>query len=367
MKKKFVKTVLALCLTAALGGMSLGVEAVQLSGNPVETSFYPTQSFQEHAADCPVYRGTVVDIFQDGEMAFFTLRQEQGTNFGIAEILVQAPISRTDGIKVGDYIEISYTFSQADPQIAQALSLKKLTDAALSNYNGEVISIDRQNSVILCRDWESSSETLFHYTDSTQMYFDFDSLKQGDKINIYHSGALTRSLPPQGNALEIRRYADIQIYRGTIASISASQGERTLTLQRAPGTDFSDSITVTINDSTLQDGSLSVGEYAEVLCNNDGSHYAYSVKLLLPWESCVYNCTLEEKIYGESGSTEGSLVVKGLSAGDTVIFHYDAYTKFAQEVESLQPGDQLSIYHRGTMTLSLPAQANALEVSPYRP
>ena len=50
-----------------------------------------------------------------------------------------------------------------------------------------------------------------------------------------------------------------------------------------------------------------------------------------------------------------------------MIFHYNAYTDFTQGVESLEPGDQLSIYHRGVATLSIPPQGSALEISPYKP
>lgn len=368
MKKGFGRVLLSVCLTAALGISAPGAQAARLTGT-LETELNPTQQAQTDAypADSSMYRGTVVELYEDGDIISFTLEQETGTNFGAPRIQVEAPASRAAGIETGDYIEIFYGASIRNQEAVQAIAVRELTDASLSNYNGEVVSIDRDRKTILCRGLETDSETIFRYTDNTQLYLDLDSLEPGDKINIYHSGMMTRSIPPQGNALEIRRYADTRIYRGTITAISGDGDTRTVLLQRAAGTDFADSIQVTTGRGTFLNGNLSVGDYAEVLCDRSEEPFAYSIEILLPPESCVYNCTLVEKIYERSDGQEGSLTVSGMSDGETMIFHYNAYTDFTQGVESLEPGDQLSIYHRGVATLSIPPQGSALEISPYKP
>ena len=46
---------------------------------------------------------------------------------------------------------------------------------------------------------------VFNY-DSDTFYLDFDALKPGDQLNVLHSAASTRSLPPQSAAFEIAPY-----------------------------------------------------------------------------------------------------------------------------------------------------------------
>ena len=47
---------------------------------------------------------------------------------------------------------------------------------------------------------------VFNYDSSTQFYLDFDALKPGVQLNVLHSAASTRSLPPQSAAFEIAPY-----------------------------------------------------------------------------------------------------------------------------------------------------------------
>ena len=58
----------------------------------------------------------------------------------------------------------------------------------------------------------TGQEVHFNYdkNGSTQLYLDFDALQPGDELNIFHRGAYTRSLPPQGFALEVRPYAHLE-------------------------------------------------------------------------------------------------------------------------------------------------------------
>ncbi len=45
---------------------------------------------------------------------------------------------------------------------------------------------------------------VFHTGESTQFRLAPEALKEGALLNIYHKGIATRSLPPQGVALEVR-------------------------------------------------------------------------------------------------------------------------------------------------------------------
>lgn len=374
MKKELQKIALTAILVVTSGVFPLcGVQAQQLSGEPMQTTLSPSQGssitsdMTGYVADAAMYRGTVVSVFQTDSVVYFTLRQEEGTNFGIPELSVEAPASKAAGISAGDYIEVFYGGSPHGQENVQAITVKKLPSASLSNYNGEVLSIDFEKKTILCQNLKAEGTTLFRYTDNTQKYLDLNSLKEGDKLNIYYNGMLTKSMPPQGNALEIRKYADTQIYRGTITAISEENGVQTVTLQRAAGTDFETSLQVTVQNSTIMNETLAVGKYAQVLCNHGETPQAYSIEVLLPSESCVYNGVLLEKIYEKSDGKQGTLVVKGMQDGQEMNFLYDSYTKFTEEVENLQPGDLLSIYHTGVVTLSIPPQGNALEISRYKP
>ena len=48
---------------------------------------------------------------------------------------------------------------------------------------------------------------VFHTGPDTQFYTSAGDLKEGALLNIYHKGIATRSLPPQGVALEVRLLA----------------------------------------------------------------------------------------------------------------------------------------------------------------
>ena len=67
--------------------------------------------------------------------------------------------------------------------------------------NGVIKKIDTSNDKqsLLIVD-ENGFEYIFHINNNT-IILTFESLKEGEEVDIIFNGILTRSLPPQGNAI----------------------------------------------------------------------------------------------------------------------------------------------------------------------
>lgn len=177
-----------------------------------------------YVADASLYRGTVTNIQADGDTGVgtvLTLEQAQGTNFGAPSLQfritqhTQANF-QLSGISMGDYLEVYYGGSLEDTsQPSDIIAVNGLLPAEMVNFNGVLKSIQPsqdQEGVgqLVMEELETQQEVVFHYDTAqgyTQFYLDMDSLKEGDQLNIYHRGVYTRSLPPQGSAIEVRPYA----------------------------------------------------------------------------------------------------------------------------------------------------------------
>jgi hypothetical protein len=173
------------------------------------------------AADAAMYRGIITSVVtgKDG-LTTLTLKQVSGTDFGAGALKVVWDEStktdlKPDDLADGNYIEVFYGRSpNADmPEKAVAISLKKLPDADLSIFNGTIIDISRDKKnkelgSLTLKALDGEQEIVFNYGPETQIYLDADALKNGDKLNVFFSGATTNSLPPRAYALEIRPYAE---------------------------------------------------------------------------------------------------------------------------------------------------------------
>ena len=75
-------------------------------------------------------------------------------------------------------------------------------------FNGEVTEIRDIDGTpqIELKSLEDDSKIIFNISDETQIYMDEDDIIPGARLTVYHSGKLTRSNPPIGQALEIRPY-----------------------------------------------------------------------------------------------------------------------------------------------------------------
>lgn len=98
----------------------------------------------------------------------------------------------------------------------------------------DAISVGTSGSILLKN--EQEGEIVFHYSKDTQFKTSINQIKPNNHLQITYNGVLTRSLPPQANALIIEKITPSQTYRGIITKISTKKGQSILTLKRASGT-----------------------------------------------------------------------------------------------------------------------------------
>lgn len=331
--------------------------------------------------DAYMYRGIITEVFESEEVTCVQIAQIKGTNFGSPTLSFNVTNDTKlnfdkSELKEGAYLEVYYTPTKASVlQTESAILVNKLVDAQFSNYNGTVVKItpDKDKKAtgdILLKDSTSNSETLFHYSDKTSTYLDLTKVKAGDKLNIYHNGALTRSIPPQGNAVVIRNAADTSLYRGTVTKVSTKKGIATVSLKRAAGTDFAKStFQIRMNKNTKSDitpSKIKKGMYLEVFfTNSKKTPTALSVDQLFESKAVIYNGNVTEVTPDTEKPGYGSIAMKDLNGGNETIFHYSPSTKFQIALSDLKDGTTVSIYHKGISTMSIPPQCIALEVSAY--
>lgn len=252
MKKTLI---ISLCLMLTLGLAACGTPPPQSSApsasllptpepSPApgsESSSAPDQPKRPNIpADAAMYRGTVVEVLSatpaaDGKaepLITVTLEQAEGTNFG-SPSLKFAFTSNTQADftpEKGQYLEVYYGAAMGQPldteKVHGIITAIRYPEADMVNYNGYVKAIETRSSnptlkgagrLIMVSTPEESSdgassdipamnEIHYNFDDSTQFYLNFDELKAGDHLNIFRSGAMTMSLPPQCYAIEVRPY-----------------------------------------------------------------------------------------------------------------------------------------------------------------
>lgn len=373
-KMNLLKRVAAVCLIQALAltGAAAGIGKAEIRAQETKPPM---------VADAAMYRGSVINVYEDEGKTYLQLRQEKGTNFGPAVQTVTADNNtyfngELSDIKDGDYMEVFYGAEAGNRKLEtkQAITMEKLPEAESSLFNGTVEELEKEGNggSILLKQLDSEIRVLFRYSDSTQLYLNINNVKKGDKLNIFYNGIQTRSIPAQSNASEIRTYYDNSIYRGTIEEMTEKGGITTLTLKKAEGTPYAQSYKVNLKNTTKSSQDLSTfkkGDYVEVLYKTPKKSQtipsAKTIEKLFETEMCIYTGTLASVEKDEKDGDRGVLVMKD-SKGEEMLFHYGYLTNFVTDLSKLKEGDKLSIYHRGVMTMSLPPQGSALEVALYQ-
>lgn len=368
-------------LIAVVTAISLGTAFPAVPHAGATSQQFTALASNPIVADAAMYRGTITEVYESEGNTVIKLEQAAGTNFGSPSLTLNITkdtalsFEKAD-LKEGVYLEAFYNPANASVlQAEDAIQLNKLIDAKSSIYNGTVVSItpDKdQNGFgdIQLKDLNGENETIFHYSDKTSIQIDLAKVKAGDKLNIYHKGAFTRSIPPQGNALEIRAAADTSLYRGTVTKVSTKNGITTLSLKRAEGTNFKNGTQqIQINKNTRTDiaaSKIKKGMYLEVFyVNTKKTPIALSVDQLFENNAVNYNGEVTEVTPDKEKDGYGSILMKDLKGGNETIFHYSPFTKFNIALEDLKNGAKVNIYHKGISTMSIPPQCIALEISSY--
>lgn len=226
--KKIIFTILVLVcvliLTACMGTDSKQQSEVDNNSGIIIVDTEMLESMNEveneevYVADAAMYRGTVTGLEEKEDGTVITLSQASGTDFGAKTMmfLIDSVTTGYTDISEGNYIEVFYGrplqggFDYTDMQ--GAIGINNLNTADMVNFNGTIQSIEKDGENITSFamvDIENNQEVVFRISNDTNMYLTASDLKEGDKLNIYHRGMYTLSLPPQGFALEIRYLAEL--------------------------------------------------------------------------------------------------------------------------------------------------------------
>lgn len=126
-----------------------------------------------------------------------------------------------DTIQEGDHLEVFYQPVEGETcglTCYEVIAANRLLPAEGVYYNGILVKQDTMEDgtvdlVMVPQDTPMESwgdpmkQFVFHTGPDTQFYTSAGDLKEGALLNIYHKGIATRSLPPQGVALEVRLLA----------------------------------------------------------------------------------------------------------------------------------------------------------------
>ena len=174
----------------------------------------PQEKFS--VADASMYRGTVVSKDKNSDETLkVTLEQAQGTDFGKEKMtfIFDSNTKFSKEPEIGDYFEIYYGgVSSPENKAETAIAANYMMTEEAVIYNGTVkdIVIDSQikgnGKIVLTVPNLADEEIVFNYNDrESKIYLNIDEVKIGDKLNILTNGMMTRSIPPQCFALEIRK------------------------------------------------------------------------------------------------------------------------------------------------------------------
>lgn len=176
-----------------------------------------------HVADAAMYRGTVMEIKENDGGKTLVLEQAKGTDFGSPTLtFVTTDDTRlsfeADKLVKGVYLEVYYGQAPGQKLDAtkenNAIGINLYPSSEMVVFNGTIKVVEPNpdkegEGQITMSNLDREEEVVFNYSqDNTQFYLTFEDLKVGDKLNIFHSGAYTRSIPPQGSAIEVRMFTE---------------------------------------------------------------------------------------------------------------------------------------------------------------
>lgn len=100
----------------------------------------------------------------------------------------------------------------------------KIADAELCK--GEILKITKEGKldILVKTKGNTNEEILFHADENTKFNVEKDNLKVGDKVDIFYSGILTRSIPPQGTAIAVNLIKEeANVYSGEVKEIVSTK------------------------------------------------------------------------------------------------------------------------------------------------
>ena len=165
--------------------------------------------------DAAVYRGTLTKMEETENGKVITLEQAAGSDYGAAsrQFVITENTQQTynpEELETGFYLEVF--FNEGEQPEAIAVNIRFVAEAV--NFNGTLQEITWDElhegwGRLVMTDMNTGETIEFNFQQGETTFFvDLDSLKAGDKLNIYHRGMYTMSIPAQGSAVEVRTYAE---------------------------------------------------------------------------------------------------------------------------------------------------------------
>ena len=169
-----------------------------------------------------VFRGTVEDFaVSDDGATVLLMRRAVGTSFPAdlkVKLIADGSADTQFGMDAdllgnGSFLEVYYTPGQENPDgSVTALVVNDALSEDLVYYNGTVVEVapdpeqEGEGYLLLDPLEEGGMQYRFNYGPETQFVIPLEQIAVGTQLNVYHSPAATRSLPPQSYALEISAY-----------------------------------------------------------------------------------------------------------------------------------------------------------------
>ena len=169
-----------------------------------------------------VFRGTVEDFaVSDDGATVLLMRRAVGTSFPAdlkVKLIADGSADTQFGMDAdllgnGSFLEVYYTPGQENPDgSVTALVVNDALSEDLVYYNGTVVEVapdpeqEGEGYLLLDPLTEGGMQYRFNYGPETQFVIPLEQIAVGTQLNVYHSPAATRSLPPQSYALEVSAY-----------------------------------------------------------------------------------------------------------------------------------------------------------------
>lgn len=168
-------------------------------------------------SDSSRFIGTVEEFAVDDKgQTVLMMRRAVGSSFlKTLKVTITAATkfgAEDENLGNGAFLEVYYGGTVNAGDSVDAITINNLMTEEDSNFNGKLVSVtkstDKEGSGQLLLDplEEGAMQFAFNYDDSTQLNLDIDKLEPGTLLNVLHSPAATRSIPPQSAAMEISIY-----------------------------------------------------------------------------------------------------------------------------------------------------------------
>lgn len=318
MKKFFL---LLMALMMAMTTLTAFAEEEAAIPSPEATEFYMEEGF-------------VMELLDDA----FLMQTVAGQPIEV--LMDEETVIEGKEIAVGDFVQVIYN-GMMTRSIPAQITAMVIRDNMLM---GVVSDLTEEGFTL------TYGEEIFAVTADASL---LEGIQDGMFITLYHSGMMTRSIPPMVTALHIRGQEIV----GTVTEMV--EGGFTLTVE---GEEIP--YQVAIKENALQFVTVEPG--MEVIVITDGVQTASLESILVNATEILPLAAAAEEVYDMAGTVtemgDGYLLIQTpdgqdiqVNTGDETIF----------EGKEITLGDFIHVTHDGKMTMSIPAQIFGLKIGCY--